>query len=136
VQDVCAIALEQLPEISHPRTLHAPRKIERPRAICAGPRGSRTVSSFLRGAIVEIATPDCQTSHHGMRYTTNLANLANLHESARSDIFVRMRGLVGALLLGLALAASARAAEPRPQPELLTPDPTAGWRATAQLPSQ
>src|SRR4051812_28977855 len=44
-----------------------------------------------------------------------------------------MRRLAAALLLGLALASAARAAEPRPQPDLLTPDPGAEWRSTAKL---
>jgi Zn-dependent protease with chaperone function len=43
-----------------------------------------------------------------------------------------MRRLAAALLLGLALSGGARAAEPRPQPELLAPDPGAEWRATAK----
>jgi Zn-dependent protease with chaperone function len=44
-----------------------------------------------------------------------------------------MRRLFGALLLGVALAAAVHAAEPRPEPELLTPDASAEWRATGKL---
>jgi STE24 endopeptidase len=43
-----------------------------------------------------------------------------------------MRRLFGALLLGLALAAAAHAAEPRPQPDILTPDPSAEWRSVGK----
>jgi Zn-dependent protease with chaperone function len=44
-----------------------------------------------------------------------------------------MRRLLGALLLGFAFFATARATEPRPQPELLVPDPGAEWRETGRL---
>ncbi len=47
-----------------------------------------------------------------------------------------MRRLLGILLLGLAAAGAARAAEVRPQPELLTPDASAEWRATGKLRTQ
>jgi STE24 endopeptidase len=43
-----------------------------------------------------------------------------------------MHRLVAALLLALALSTGARAVESRPQPELLVPDASAEWRATAK----
>lgn len=47
--------------------------------------------------------------------------------------FFAMRRLFAACLLGLALCASARADDPRPQPELITPDPGAEWREVGRL---
>lgn len=44
-----------------------------------------------------------------------------------------MRRLLAALFLGLALFATARAEEPRPQPDLVAPDDGAAWRETGRL---